>query len=68
MLRRQLTLRVLSFLLGGGSAAWGEAALHTLVVYSHPPDRLVKCGQEHLPPKVAGFSVNTHGRAPVPTE
>ena len=65
MLRRQLTLRVLSFLLGGGSAAWGEAALHTLVVYSHPPDRLVKCGQEHLPPKVAGEPQSLQSRPQV---
>lgn len=68
MLRRQLTLRLLSFLLGGGSAAWGQAALHTAVVYPHPLDRLVKCGQGHLPHKMAGLSMKAHVTAPVPTE
>ena len=61
MLRRQLTLRLLSFLPGGGPAVWGA-------VCPHPLDRIVKCGQEHLPPKMAGFSMKAHIRAPVPTD
>lgn len=68
MLRRQLTLRLFSFLPGGGSAVWWELpCTHWLFTLSHRTCQW-SAGKSTSLARLLGFNVKTHVKAPVRTQ